>query len=82
MTVLSGPGAEEIIADIERTLGYRVETFAWAEAEGAAGTMEPEQLRELAERVSGAGGSRVLITLDSSGARVLSYGGRAGADGG
>ncbi|MXW27722.1 MAG: hypothetical protein F4Z80_02340 [Chloroflexi bacterium] len=82
VTVLSGPGAEGIVADIERTLGYRVETFAWAEAEGAAGIMEPEQLRELAERVSGAGGSRVLITLDSSGARVLSYGGRAGADGG
>lgn len=82
VAVLSGPGAEGIVADIERTLGYRVETFAWAEAEGTAGTMAPDQLRELAARVSGAKGSRVLITLDSSGARVLSYGGRAGADGG
>ena len=73
VAVLSGPGADAVIADIERTLGYRVETFAWAEAEGAVGAVEPDQLRDLAERVSAARGSRVLVTLDSNGARVLSY---------
>ena len=82
VAVLSGPGAEAVISDIERTLGYPVKTHAWAEAEGAAGTMGPDQLRELAERVSGARGSRILITLDSSGARVLSYGGQSGSDDG
>ncbi len=73
VAVLSGPGAEEAVAAIERALGYRVENFAWAEAEGGAGAIEPDRLRELAEQVAGARGSRVLITLDSSGPRVLSY---------
>ena len=73
VAVLSGPGAGEAIAAIERTLGYRVEVFAWAESDGEAGSMGQDQLRELADQVARARGSRVLITLDSSGARVLSY---------
>jgi hypothetical protein len=82
VAVLSGPGAEEAIAAIERTLGYRVESFAWAESEGEAGSMDQDQLRDLAERVAAARGSKVLITLDSSGARVLSYDSQRGASGG
>ncbi len=73
VAVLSGPGGEGVVADLERALGYRVEAFAWADSEGPARVLDQVQIRDLAERVSGAAGSRVLVTLDSSGARVLSY---------
>ena len=82
VAVLAGPGGEEAVAAIERALGYRVEAFAWAEPEGEVGTIEPDQLQALAEQVARASGSRVLIMLDSTGARVLSYDAGFGATAG
>ena len=73
VAVLSGPGGGAVVAELERALGYGVETFAWAESEGPVEPLDPNQVRDLTERISGATGSRVLVTLDSSGARVLSY---------
>ena len=73
VAVLLAPGGDAALAELEQALGYGVEAFAWADAAGPVGALGPDQVRDLAERVAGAAGARVLVTLDSSGARVLSY---------
>ncbi len=73
VAVLSGPGGVQFIADLEQALGYRVEAFDWADSEGPVQSMDPGQVQATAVGVSAAPGSKVLITLDGNGARILSY---------
>ena len=73
VAVLSGPGGERFIADLEQALGYRVEAFDWIDSEGPVQSFDPGRVQEIAVGVSAAPGSKVLITLDVNGARILSY---------
>ena len=73
VAVLSGPGGDQFIADLEQTLGYRVEAFDWIDSEGPIQSMDAGQVTAVAAGVSAAPGSKVLVTLDVNGARILSY---------
>lgn len=73
VAVLSGPGGEQFIADLEQILGYRVEAFDWIDSEGPVQSMDLGEVKAVAAGVSAAPGSKVLVTLDVIGARILSY---------
>ena len=47
VAVLSGPGGEQFIADLEQALGYRVEAFDWADSEEPVQSMTPARCRRL-----------------------------------
>jgi hypothetical protein len=61
------------VRDLESTLGYGVELLAWADPDASAPAQSKADLSELAERVSEAEGSRVLLVPEDGAFRVLSY---------
>jgi hypothetical protein len=71
--VLAQEGAHELIRGIEDALGYSVDTLNWTDDEAVTPSLSTEALSELADKIAVSPGGRVLIVLDTAGAKVLSY---------
>ena len=73
VSVLAADDGERFVSDLESALGYGVDVFAWADPDAQMPAQSEADLRELAERVREAEGSRVLLVPDDGAFRVLSY---------
>ena len=73
VSVLAADDGERIVNDLESALGYEVEVLAWADPDAQMPAQSEADIRELAERVKEADGSRVLLVPDDGAFRVLSY---------
>ena len=73
VSVLAGDDGERFVSDLESALGYGVELLAWADPDASEPAQSEADLSELAERVSEAEGSRVLLVPEDGAFRVLSY---------
>ena len=73
VSVLAGPGSEPIARALEEALGYDVVLLRWADSAGLPPVPEQADFEEMARRIGGAPGANVLVTLDETGLRVMSY---------
>ena len=71
--LLAGDDADALIQGLQAALGYPVTALRWADADAATPALSDEARAQIAQRVSDAPGSRVLLTPDGDGLRVLSY---------
>ena len=73
VSVLVADDGEALVAGLESALGYGVEVLAWADPDAGAPAQSNADLANVAERVSEAEGSRVLLVPEEGAFRVLSY---------
>lgn len=73
VTLLAGADADALIQGLQAALGCPVSTLRWADEDAATPALSDEACAQIAQRVSDAPGSRVLLAPDGGGLRVLSY---------
>lgn len=71
--VLSAAGGSEFVSIVGEALGYPVVSARWAEPDAFVPTLDADQINRLAEEVSSAPGTTVILIPDASGFRVISY---------
>ena len=73
VTALVSRGGETFVQELEAELGYRMNTFLWADPDAMLPELSEADLSDLARRVSDAPGTGVLLVPDDKIFRVLSY---------
>ena len=73
VSLLAGAGSEPIVRALEEALGYEVTLLRWADPAGLPPALEQADLEEMARRIGAAPGGNVLVALDETGARIMSY---------
>ncbi len=73
VSVLAGPGSEPIARGLEEALGYGVVLLRWADSAGLPPVPEQADFEEMARRIGASPGANVLVALDETGLRVMSY---------
>ena len=73
MSLLAGAGSEPIARALEEALGYEVVLLRWADPAGLPPALEQADFEEMARRIGAAPGANVLVALDETGARIMSY---------
>ena len=73
VSLLAGPGSEPIVRALEEALGYEVVLLRWADSTGLPPALEQADFEEMSRRIGAAPGANVLVALDETGARVMSY---------
>lgn len=71
--LLTASGGSEIVQQVELALGYRVTQVHWSDPDAFVPTLDTVQVEQLAEQVSSAPGTSVLLIPDANGFRVISY---------
>ncbi len=73
VTALVSRGGETFVQELEAELGYRMNTFLWADPDAMLPELSEADLSDLARRVSDTPGTGVLLVPDDKIFRVLSY---------
>ena len=73
VSVLVGPGGEPFVRALEAALGYEVSVLDWADPEAGVPDLNEDDYEQVARRIGAAAGINVLVVLDETGLRVLSY---------
>jgi hypothetical protein len=73
VSLLAGAGSDPIVRALEEALGYEVVLLRWADSAGLPPVLEQADFEEMARRIGAAPGANVLVALDETGARIMSY---------
>ena len=73
VSLLAGADSEPIARALEEALGYEVVLLRWADSAGLPPALEQADFEEMARRIGAAHGANVLVALDETGARIMSY---------
>ena len=73
VSLLAGAGSEPIARALEEALGYEVVLLTWADSAGLPPVLGQADFEEMARRIGAAPGANVLVALDETGARIMSY---------
>ena len=71
--LLTAPGGSEMVAQVESALGYTVTRVHWQDPDAFVPTLDSDQIDRLADEVSSAPGTSVILVPDADGFRVISY---------
>ena len=73
VTLLTAAGGSDLLAEVEDALGHPVTVAHWPDPDAFTPTLDSDQIDRLAEEVTSAPGSSVILIPDASGLKVISH---------
>ena len=73
VTLLTAAGGSDLLAQVEDALGYSVTVAHWPDPDAFVPALDSDQIDRLAEEVTSAPGSSVILIPDASGLKVISH---------
>ncbi len=73
VSLLTGPGGSEAVAEIESALGYSITAVDWTDQDAFAPELDAEDLAGIADEVASAPGAKVILIPEGPNLRVISY---------